>query len=99
MTPFRYVDFYDVPRMILLCIRGRWVFLQSAFDAELDDYEAEYSVYRLPSSFQPPSVDSRWGFLDEELVCVGKIPVREIEFDTTKRRTLRAEALDRIVLD
>jgi len=97
MTPFQYGDFYDVPRMILLCVRGRWVFLQSAFDEELDDYEAEYSVYRLPSSFRPPPVDSPWGFLDQELACVGKIPVREVQFDESKRRTLSAKALDEIV--
>jgi hypothetical protein len=99
MTPFQYGDFYDVPRMILLCVWGRWVFLHSAFDEELDDYEAEYSVYRLPSSFRPPPVDSPWGFLDQELACVGKIPVREVQFDESKRRTLSAKALDEIVVN
>ena len=99
MTPFQYGDFYDVPRMILLCVRGRWVFLQSAFDEELDNYETEYSVYRLPASFQPPSAGSRWDFLEQKLVCVGKVPIQAVEFDNTKRRTLRAEALERIVLD
>jgi len=99
MTPFQYVDFYDVPRTIILLVRGKWVLLQSAFDQELDDYEAEYSVYRLPSLFQPPHVGSRWDFLEQELICVGKIPVREVQFDTSKRRTLSAAALDEIVAD
>ena len=97
MTRFQYVDFYDVPRTIILLVRGRWVLLQSAFDEELDDHEAEYSVYRLPSSFQPPVAESSWDFLTQELVCVGKIPVQEVEFDLSKRQTLRTAALDGIV--
>jgi hypothetical protein len=72
------------------------VFLQSAFNEELDDYEAEYSVYRLPSSFQPPHAGAKWDFLEQELVCVGKISVREVQFDESKRRTLSAAALDKL---
>lgn len=50
---FQYVDFYDVPRTIILSIRGKWILLQSAFDEAQDDYAAEYFVYRLAPSFQP----------------------------------------------
>jgi hypothetical protein len=99
MTAFHYVDFYDVPRTIIVPVRGQWVLLQSAFDEHFDDYEAYYSVYRLPSSFEPPTVGSRWDFLQHELVCVGKIPISEVEFDLSKRRTLRASALDAIAPD
>jgi len=99
MTPFQYVDFYDVPRTIVLLVRGKWILLQSTFNEELDDYEAEYSVYRLPSSFQPPPAGSKWDFLEQELVCVGKIPVREVQFDESKRRTLSAAALNKVVPD
>jgi hypothetical protein len=99
MTPFQYVDFYDVPRKIILLIRGKWFLLQSAFNGDLDDYDVEYSVYRLPSSFQPPHAGSTWDFLEQELVFAGKIPVREVQFDESKRRTLSAAALDKIVLD
>ena len=97
MTPFQYVEFYDVPRTIVLLFREKWVLLQSTFNEELDDYEADYSVFQLPPTFQPPRVGSRWEFLEKELVCVGKIPVREVQFDESKRRTLSAKALDEIV--
>lgn len=99
MTPFQYVDFYDIPRTIILLVHGKWVLLQSAFIEELDDYEGEYSVYRLPSSFQPPHAGSKWDFLEQELVCAGRIPVREVQFDESKRRTLSAAALEKIVPD
>lgn len=99
MTPFQYVEFYDLPRTIIVPVRGKWMLLQSVFNEELDAYEAEYSVYRLPSSFQPPQVESKWDFLGQELACIGKIPVRDVQFDATNRRTLTAVALDQMLPD
>jgi hypothetical protein len=99
MTPFAYVEFYDVPRNIILLVRKKWILLQSAFNEELDEYEPDYSVYQLPSSFEPPPAGGRWDFLEHELTLLGKIPVQEVEFDPTKRRTLRAATLDGLVPD
>jgi hypothetical protein len=96
MTPFRYVDFYDVPRTIVLRTQGRWLLLQSAFDEELDDYEREYSVYSLPDSFEPPENGSSWKFIEElEAERIGKVPVDSIQFDNTKRKTLDTAVLQR----
>jgi hypothetical protein len=43
MTPFQYADFYDVPRMIILPVRGKWVFgsvsvsnIRFGWNADLD---------------------------------------------------------------
>lgn len=49
MVPFRFVEFYDVPRSIVVRHRGRLFLLQSAFDDEIDNYPDRYSVYMLPS--------------------------------------------------
>lgn len=38
MTPFRYVEFYDVPRCIALNYRDKLFLLQSAFDESVDVY-------------------------------------------------------------
>jgi len=96
MIPFRYVDFYDVPRTLILRIHDRWLLLQSAFDEELDDYEKEYSVYYLPDSFKPPEDSSSWEFIEElKLECIGKVPVDSIQFDNTKRKTLDTATLQR----
>jgi hypothetical protein len=67
MTPFAYAGFYDVPRTIILLVRKKWILLQSAFDEDLDDYAPEYSVYLLPSSFEPPPPGASWDFLKQEL--------------------------------
>jgi hypothetical protein len=97
LTPFLYTDFYDVPRNIILVVGKKWILLQSAFDEGMDEYEPDYSVYRLPSSFEPPPKGTSWEFLKQDLEYLGKIPVREVEFDETKRRTLNAAALDELV--
>jgi hypothetical protein len=97
MTPFQYVDFYNVPRTIVLRAHGRWLQLRSAFDETADDFEAEYSVYQLPESFEPIPKGRSWKFLDEiELACIGKIPVREVRFDASKRKRLDASILENI---
>jgi hypothetical protein len=97
MTPFQYVDFYDVPRTIVLRVHGRWLLLRSAFDERADEYETEYSVYPLPGSFEPIPEGVPWKFLDEiELRCIGKISVREVQFDPSKRKQLDASILENI---
>jgi len=44
MTNFRYVDFYDVPRTIVLRFQNRWFLLQSAFNDELDIREGAFII-------------------------------------------------------
>jgi hypothetical protein len=99
MIPFAYREFYDVPRNIILRVRGKWIFLQSAFDEDLDDYAPNYSVYLLPPSFEPPPAGGSWDFLKPELEFLGEIPVQEVEFDPTKRQMLSAAALNELVPD
>ena len=99
MTPFSYVEFYDVPRLLILVVRNKWILLRSAFNEDLDDYDPDYSVSLLPSSFEPPQKDAHWDFLNEELKALGKIPVQDVKFDETKRRTLNATPLDHLVPD
>ena|ERR1700755_929927 len=99
MIPFEYVEFYDVPRVILTRIREKWILLQSTFDEDLDEYASEYSVYLLPSSFEPPPKGTRWDFPNEERTELGKIGVQDVNFDETKRRSLNAVALDALVSD
>ncbi len=98
MIPFQYGSFYDVPRAILIHFQARWLLLQSEFDETLDEYESEYSVYLLPASFEPPENGDTWRFVDQfELTCIAKIPVNELQFDTTKRKTLDEKILWRVM--
>jgi hypothetical protein len=49
MVPFKYIDFYDVPRFLLLKYRDHLFLLASYFDEEKDDYDDNYSIDILPS--------------------------------------------------
>ena len=94
MTNFRYVEFHDVPRTIVLRFQDRWFLLQSAFNDELDEYENEYSIYPLPNSFEPIQGGGSWKFLEElELNCIAKVPVNAVQFDCTRRKKLDTSVL------
>ncbi len=98
MVPFRYIDFYDVPRTLAVRHRGTLFLLQSAFDDELDDYDSNYSVYVLPESVETSLAEGRWEFLESTAApCVGRIPVKEVRFDRTKRHQMDPAILDRLI--
>ena len=81
-VPFKYVDFWDVPRLILVRYRGKPFLLDSDFDEALDEYPDNGS----------------WKFLENvSLTPVGNLPVCDVHFDRTKRRKLDATILDRFV--
>jgi hypothetical protein len=99
MTPFRYVEFYDVPRSIAVHYRGRLLLLQSAFDEQLDDYPGTYSVYALPESSEDSLNEGSWGFLERTpMICIGQIQVNSVEFDPSKRKELDPSCLDGLAL-
>ncbi len=64
MVPFRYVDYYDVPRTIALRYKGKLFLLQSAFDDKLDEYPDNYSVYELAESVESSISEGSWLFLE-----------------------------------
>lgn len=89
MVPFRYVEFYDVPRLIALRYKGKIVQLQSAFSETLGEYPDAYSVYELPESSEPLLEAGLWRFLESmPLNSISEIPVSAVKFDSTKRKTL-----------
>jgi hypothetical protein len=98
MVPFRFVEFYDVPRCIVLRYRGRLYLLQSAFDECVDDYPSEYSVYALPESVEDLLEQSSWEFLKRVTTeAVGRIRVDSVEFDRSKRTALNPSCLDELL--
>jgi|SRR5215469_18965641 hypothetical protein len=95
MVPFRYVEFYDVPRLIALRYKGKLLLLQSAFNDTLDGYPNVYSVYELPDSTEALLAARSWNFLEHmTLSSIGEIPVSSVKFDSTKRKTLDPSILD-----
>ena len=97
-VPFKYVDFWDVPRLILVRYRGKPFLLDSDFDEALDEYPDTYTVYLLPEALAQQADTGLWKFLENvSLTPVGNLPVCDVHFDRTKRRKLDATILDRFV--
>lgn len=93
MIPFTYGGFWDVPRYIFCQIDGKHLLLQSEFDDDLDEYSADYQVFKLPSPFQAGSLFSWRSFPLSEAKLIGTIPVTSMEFDETKRAELNSAPL------
>jgi hypothetical protein len=96
VTPFKYVDFYDVPRLIILKYQNLLFLLASHFDEEKDDWEENYSIDLLPSWVEQKITASSWKVLEDDIGArrLGEIPVKDVVFDHTKRLTLDAAFLD-----
>ena len=93
MVPFKYGDFYDVPRLIVLKYKGQVIMLGSYFDEQRDEYEDSYSIYLLPSSIEGEITKSLYeGDVDAKLI--GSVPIRNVIFDATKRRALNPTFLE-----
>jgi len=93
MVPFKYGVFYDVPRLIVLRYKGHLLLLGSYFDENQDEYQDSYSIYLLPSSMEETVSKSIYeGNVDAKLI--GRVLVKSVIFDPTKRKTLNPKFLD-----
>ncbi len=91
--PIIYGEFYDVPRMIRFQFGGQWYFMRSHFDEENDEYADYYDVYLLPfhSEDEFKSNPNYWKELSKAF-HLGRIPISEVGFDGTRRRSIDAVA-------
>lgn len=98
MVPFKYVDFCDVPRLIMFKYQNQLVLLASYFDEDKDDYDENYTIEYLPSWVEGKIADSSWKVLEGDIDgrrLIGEIPVRDVIFDQTKRKTLDPTFLEK----
>jgi hypothetical protein len=95
LIPITYGEFYDVPRMIRFQLGGQWYFLRSPFDEEQDDYIDSYDVYLLPfrSEEEFQANPNYWRELNQASY-LGRIPIREVGLDETRRRSIDADAME-----
>ena len=83
----------------MLRYEGRALLLHSAFDEEVDEYEPTYSVYALPESAEAALVDGSWKFMEEPgLTLLGEVAVRDVRFDSSRRKLLDAQVLAELVI-
>ena len=85
-----YRDFYDVPRVFMVCFQAKLFLFDCPFDEGIDDYPDEYEVFELPHDFTEHA-PSDWrriqSFASKHL---GTVRLNEIEFDETRREAVRA---------
>src|SRR4051794_36269071 len=80
--PFAYRDFYDVPRLLLVCVGEHRLLLDCRFDSGLDEYAEIYEVYKLKDGFVAPQ--GTWeSILEHAHERLGIVPVQQIQFDLT----------------
>ena len=66
------------------------------WDDELDDYEDEYEMFILPN-LSEGEIRKGWALAREKGKPFGKIPVKQVVFDSTHRLTVDTVTFDRII--
>jgi hypothetical protein len=82
-----------VPRLFVVTVEDGLLVFDSPFDDKIDDYRPEYSVYFLPWS-EAKRLHGRWNTLTEGAELRGRVPVRDVEFDQTRRQMVSAAVVD-----
>jgi hypothetical protein len=88
-----YGAFWDVPRLFWITWPDGALLFSCPFSDELDDYPDVYSVYDLPKSALPTEQAGQPWSLPATAQPIATVPVRDAEFDPTRRATIGAEVL------
>lgn len=91
--PIRYRDFYDIPRAFVVEYAGELLLFDCLFSQELDDYEENYTVYRIHDDLRNRIDAISWTDLGRRSIRTGVIPTDAVEFDPTKRQAIKASVL------
>jgi hypothetical protein len=92
--PFKYRDFYDIPRAIIVERAGNLYLFDYPFDHKRDEYPAEFTLYRLHPEAGSDLESSSWENLAEAGEVLGRVPVQAMEFDSSKRALLNDRVFD-----
>jgi hypothetical protein len=93
---FRYRDFYDIPRAILVEYADAVYFFDCPFDRDLEEYGDAYNVYRVPEGLRGDIDSISWEGLSRRLSFVGSVAIDAVEFDSTKRRWMDARVFEHL---
>lgn len=95
----QYRDFHDVPRIFLVEHGGVTFLFDCPFDESTDDYGTTYRVYKMPE-LAPLALQGSWSQLPRRAVAmVGEVLVSAVEFDPTRRSSIRALTLAEFLTD
>jgi len=96
--PIEWRDFYDVPRLFVVTLGEEAVVFESRFDDERDDYDDHYDAYVLPVTKVPPWPES-WEQLTAQAKKVGRVPVKAVRFDASRRQSVSADLLAAVEIE
>jgi hypothetical protein len=95
--PIRYKGFWDVPRIFLVQHGTQTFLFDCAFDEDLDDYPDNFKVYAMPE-VPDAELPKDWTLLLERaLRYLGEIPVHQVDFDATRRKSINATIFNEAV--
>ena len=93
-VPFRYRDFWDVPRMFLIQHENRHILFDCPWDEQEEDYNDKYQIYLMPA-LPEKDLEGSWAGLPQRAILhLGAIPVPEVRFDSTRRQQVDSTILD-----
>jgi hypothetical protein len=96
--PIRYRDFYDIPRAFVVEHGGRLYLFDCLFKHEEDDYESDFSIYRIPIDIAEQIDLISWTDLAHRSELVGQVSTEAVQFDGTMRAAIRREIFDHLQL-
>jgi len=97
LVRFKYREFYDFPRLIVVECAGHLLLLDSGFDDEKDEYSDSYEVFELPANLEIPSTDSWEGLISSRVAHIGTVKISSMRFDSTRRNALDPAPLVQII--
>jgi len=91
-----YSGYWDFPLAFVASYENVQYLFYRCWDDELDDYESEYEVYILPN-LSEDEIKKGWALALEKGELFGKIPVKQVVFDSTHRLTVDTVTIERII--
>lgn len=96
-TKILYSGFHDAPLAFTVRHSGVHFLFWREFDENLDEYEDAYRVFVLPN-IPDREIKKSWTTLRSKVKSyLGKVAVRDVAFDPTKRRELQTSILDVLI--
>lgn len=95
-APIRYREFWDVPRIFLVCHQDKWFLFDCPFDEASEDFPDFYRVYIIPEPGEEELAGSWDKLHGKALHYVGEVSIPRVRFDSSKRREIDTSILDEL---
>src|SRR5437016_2557807 len=92
-----YGTFYDVPRGLYVKIGNQVVHLLCRFDDDKDDYLDYYDVHQVPGATTDDFYTGAFYHRRYATEFLGHVNLSEIQFDASRRKSIRSAKLEDLV--